>query len=185
MNEPLVVLAALLLLPIIPAFLLFKALPSSATVDGPLAGLTVKLGGAFGGYVALTVFMALFFAEKIQEPKATYREWEISGPVVVDGDSGMAMVRARAVPPIMQVESGTFFMRTWMPDDRRPNLVFEARDYETQNINLAQYEQEKKVDIDKDRGVIVFKQPIVLKKSARPYVAASAAAAIPVPEGGS
>ncbi len=182
MNEPLVVLAALLLLPIIPAYLLFKMLPSSATVDGPMAGLTVKLGGAFGGYVALTVFMAVFFAKNIQAPKATYREWEISGPVRLDGDAGTATIKAKAVPPIMQVESTTFFMRTWMPDDRRPSLVFEAPGYETLNIDLAVYEREKKVSIDEAKASIVFKEPIVLKRPTKPY--SPTVAAVPVAEGG-
>ena len=63
MNE-LVVLTAIVMLPLIPAFLLFKLLPSRAVVKGPLAGLDVSLGGAFGGYVALTVFVATFFANE-------------------------------------------------------------------------------------------------------------------------
>jgi len=33
-------------------------------VKGPLAGLNVSLCGAFGGYVALAVFAATFFASK-------------------------------------------------------------------------------------------------------------------------
>lgn len=39
-----------LLLPLIPAFVLFRFLPSAANVEGPFKGLTIKLGGAFAGY---------------------------------------------------------------------------------------------------------------------------------------
>jgi uncharacterized membrane protein len=60
--DDLVLLSAVVLLPLIPAFLLFKLLPSRAVVKGPLAGMNVSLGGAFGGYVALAVFVATFFA---------------------------------------------------------------------------------------------------------------------------
>ena len=49
------VLAALLLLPLIPAFLLYKFLPSKTNVTGPFKGLNLKLTGAFGGYFLLVV----------------------------------------------------------------------------------------------------------------------------------
>ena len=36
--------------PIVPAYLLFKALPSTAIVTGLLHGFKIDLGGAFAGY---------------------------------------------------------------------------------------------------------------------------------------
>jgi hypothetical protein len=52
-------LTIIILLPVIPAFLLFKALPSSdADLSGPLKGFTIKLKGAFAGYFA-TVLLIL------------------------------------------------------------------------------------------------------------------------------
>ena len=38
------------LLPLVPAYLLFRALPSQAEISGPFKGMTVKLGGAFAAY---------------------------------------------------------------------------------------------------------------------------------------
>jgi len=49
------VLAAVLLLPLIPAFLLYKFLPSKTSVSGPFKGLNLKLTGAFGGYFLLVL----------------------------------------------------------------------------------------------------------------------------------
>ena len=49
------VLAAVLLLPLIPAFLLYKFLPSKTSVAGPFKGLNLKLTGAFGGYFLLVL----------------------------------------------------------------------------------------------------------------------------------
>src|SRR5450432_330204 len=49
------VLAAVLLLPLIPAFLLYKFLPSRTNVSGPFKGLNLKLTGAFGGYFLLVL----------------------------------------------------------------------------------------------------------------------------------
>lgn len=49
-------LAAILILPIIPAYILYKFLPASDTdVSGPYKGLNVKLKGAFAGYFLLVI----------------------------------------------------------------------------------------------------------------------------------
>ena len=56
------VLAAVLLLPLIPAFLLYKFLPSRTSVGGPFKGLNIKLTGAFGGYFLLVITaIGIFF----------------------------------------------------------------------------------------------------------------------------
>ena len=50
------VLAAILLIPIIPAYILYKFLPASETdVSGPYKGLSLKLKGAFAGYFLLVI----------------------------------------------------------------------------------------------------------------------------------
>lgn len=55
-------LAAILLLPLVPAFLLYKFLPSRTNVSGPFKGLSIKLTGAFGGYFLLVLTaVAVFF----------------------------------------------------------------------------------------------------------------------------
>ena len=49
-------LAAIMLVPIIPAYVLYKYLPASDTdVSGPFKGLSVKLKGAFAGYFLLVL----------------------------------------------------------------------------------------------------------------------------------
>ena len=49
-------LAAILLVPIIPAYILYKFLPASETdVSGPYQGLSLKLKGAFAGYFLLVI----------------------------------------------------------------------------------------------------------------------------------
>lgn len=54
-NTFLYVLAAILLLPLIPAFLLYKFLPSKTNVSGPFKGLSLRLTGAFAGYFLLVL----------------------------------------------------------------------------------------------------------------------------------
>src|SRR6185436_18365996 len=61
-NTFIYVLAAVLLLPLIPAFLLYKFLPSKTNVSGPFKGLNLKLTGAFGGYFLLVLIaVGVFF----------------------------------------------------------------------------------------------------------------------------
>ena len=63
-------LAAILLLPLFPAYILYKFLPASETdVSGPYKGLSVKLKGAFAGYFLLvlvaTALQYLFMGNKL------------------------------------------------------------------------------------------------------------------------
>jgi hypothetical protein len=49
-------LAAILLLPVIPAYIIYKFLPAGETdVSGPYQGLSLKLKGAFAGYFLLVI----------------------------------------------------------------------------------------------------------------------------------
>lgn len=57
-------LAAILFLPILPAYVIYKFLPASDTdVSGPYQGLSLKLKGAFAGYFLLVIVgLALQYA---------------------------------------------------------------------------------------------------------------------------
>jgi hypothetical protein len=63
-----------ILLPIIPAILLFKFLPSTGSVSGPFHGLEIKLGGAFGGYFLLV--LVIYFGPR---PTPPYEVWTLKG----------------------------------------------------------------------------------------------------------
>jgi hypothetical protein len=72
--------AAITVLPLLPAYILFKYLPASATVTGQpsvMRGLKVKFGGAFGAYIV--VFFALWHGFDIDQPH--YRTWTVTGQV--------------------------------------------------------------------------------------------------------
>lgn len=75
-------LGLVILLPMIPAFVLFKALPGTADVSGPLQGLNIKLGGAFAGYFALLVLV--FSTHNIWNPVPAGQVWEVSGTLVAE-----------------------------------------------------------------------------------------------------
>ena len=77
LSLPFALLAGVILLPLIPAFIIFKLLPASADVSGPFQGFEIKLGGAFGAYFALVV-LVLFTKNGIWDPPAPVT-WTIHG----------------------------------------------------------------------------------------------------------
>lgn len=153
MNE-LLVLTAIVMLPLIPAFLLFKLLPSRAVVKGPLAGLNVSLGGAFGGYVALTVFVATFFANSIDKPTALHVHGTLQFP---DGERP-PVVTCDVHPPAFRTVGARDF-ELEMDDGRLPVLVFTAEGYDSVPVYLD------KVAKKNENGGIELAQPVVFKKS--------------------
>jgi hypothetical protein len=78
-----VILTLVIMLPIIPAFLLFKALPSRANASGPFHGLEIKLGGAFAGYFVLVILVIaeLPRMRSFIEPQ-TAQVWTVEGHLV-------------------------------------------------------------------------------------------------------
>lgn len=104
------IIAGILIIPLIPAFVIYKFLPSKTVVKGPFKGLNVNLTGAFGGYFLLVIISlgftyfslnnamksALMEAEaknaklnlglnqlknEILGEKAKFQSWEISGSI--------------------------------------------------------------------------------------------------------
>ena len=86
----LVLLAVWVALPLLPAILIYRLFPNNPlVVSGPLAGLTIKTGGAFGAY--LLIFLI------IKSPVDTTKDfiggamrpyWEINGEVSLVDNSG-------------------------------------------------------------------------------------------------
>lgn len=74
-------LAIILLLPLIPAYLLFKLLPSNAVVNGPLQGLRIDLSGAFAAYFALVVLVLSTHSVWNPPPPPASQVWTVSGRV--------------------------------------------------------------------------------------------------------
>lgn len=185
-DYKLVILSAIVLLPLIPAYLLFKALPSSGTVEGPLAGLKVKLGGAFGGYVALTVFIAVTFGGDLLHPG--YRQWRVQGalrfaPGELPGD-----VVCTLSPEQLPITVDTFDFSIPIIEGREPTLYFKAPGYMPMVVPLApDAPTGSRFQIKRDPASarLIFQQPITMeKKAALPQYGSTAQTAQPVSTGG-
>ena len=100
MFSDLTYIAVVVLVPLIPAFLLYKFLPHGRTeVGGPFKGLDIKLSGAFAGYflVVLIVTSLVVFLIKTKPvapcpvcptpPATQYEVYTVTGKVDLEGDS--------------------------------------------------------------------------------------------------
>ncbi|WP_407149360.1 hypothetical protein [Bradyrhizobium sp. ORS 86] len=86
----LALLAVWVLVPLIPAVLIYNRFPNAPLVaNGPLAGLTINTGGAFAAYlIILLVITPLVFSAKDYIHEATRPYWEIRGELVLLDETG-------------------------------------------------------------------------------------------------
>lgn len=182
MSFDFVNLSLVVLVPLVPAYLLFKALPASAEVSGPLQGLNIKLGGAFAGYFALVVLV--LSTHSIWNPPLPYQVWEVNGKVVDEHGHpwpGLNMTNFELTPDSFRASPDGGFKLSFytMPGQsgevRFPALTFAYPEYEARTIVLDPADPEfgKQSSADKrdlERHVIRL-QPIQIQKMA-PYLPA-------------
>ncbi|MCU1245878.1 MAG: hypothetical protein JWN02_1788 [Acidobacteria bacterium] len=160
MNN-LVVLSALVLLPMIPAYLLFKLLPSRAVVGGPLAGMNVSLGGAFGGYFVVMIFLATQYGSMIFRP--TVRVWHVTGRVQLAANDSDHDVHGTVFPPLVAVGvDKSFDILVPVADGQEmPKIALQAKDYELRTVDLSVIDTKY---VDKSNNRITLHEPIVMQK---------------------
>lgn len=103
MTSPgnLLFLAVAVLLPLVPAYILYRVLPAESQVEGPWQGLRIKLGGAFAGY--FLVFITLLSFSLVLP---TYEVWTVRGQVQLsdrDARFSPATLRFAIEPPALRV----------------------------------------------------------------------------------
>jgi hypothetical protein len=178
-----------ILLPIIPAFILYKFLPASADVSGPFYGLEIKLGGSVAIYFLLVLI--IYFGPR---PKAAYEVWTVKGKIQ-DRDGGSLSqdkinlnIQPRTVDYIQ--DEGTFEMdilvkRGQSGQSKFPKLLVEwqpAQAFGNATVHLDPSDQvfaAKKYNMnvnDKWREITIT-DPIVLEQKIpeKPYAPAQPA----------
>jgi len=145
MTDELVIITFTILLPITPAYILYKALPARANVSGPFKGLNIQLSGAFAGYFLLVL---LIFGFHYSQPKKNlYEVWEVEGQLKADhgGSVGEKTVLSLLPPNINMRPDGRFnVLIATMPGInggiKFPQLHIEHPDYQTVDIDLNEVE---------------------------------------------
>jgi len=180
-----------ILLPVVPALLLYKLLPSTADVSGPFHGMQIKLSGAFAGYFLL-VLVILFWPR----PKAAYEVWTVKGQIqdqngtVLPQDKVNLNIQPRSIDYIQ--DEGTFEMdilvkRGQSGQAKFPTLLVEwqpAQPFGNAPVHLDPSNQlfgkKYKLKIDDKLREITITEPIVLEKKI-PEAAYAPAEAAPQP----
>lgn len=117
------------LVPLIPAVIMFKAFPESKVQgSGPFAGMEWKLGGAFGGYIL--VLLILLGAMKINDEPPADEVWTVRGQLLADKPISPNLLKVSTMPTDFNVSGdGTFDFklvgRRKGQQLRFPRLVFD------------------------------------------------------------
>lgn len=137
-----VLYAALLLLPLVPAYVIYKNFPARTNLNGAFFGFTLKAGGAFAGYLALFLFLILpkqnmvnsgeRIISSIQQPA-----WKISADVGFknrlnqddDPNSYIDNLSFETSPELL--EHRTQHITMWVPDKagELPQVILTAGKY--------------------------------------------------------
>jgi len=121
-------LLIVILIPIIPAYLLFKKLKSSAEASGPISPIkefTVKFGGAFAGY--FPIFLLLYFKlpHQFTQNDIPTDVWLITG-TVTDAATHKKIQNSEALHLTLQPSSTVpnAKVNLWLPTTKRPGTEY-------------------------------------------------------------
>ena len=167
------------LLPLVPAYLLFRALPSQAEISGPFKGMTVKLGGAFAAY--FLVFFVLWSGLNVEVERFHYHTWTANGSVAFP-NGGDAAVNKNDItcymrPPELHVQGdGSFQFEIPVKEDINgapewPQLSMEIGGFIPAIVHLYHPTQTPrygvtvvKEDYDAKNRTISLTEPIVFRQ---------------------
>ena len=177
MND-LVLITFTILLPLIPSYILYKALPAETTVEGPFQGLVIKLSGAFASYFLLVLVLIGFISSRPQPVSNRYDLWQLTGKIK-GGQDGAPIdpqrLRLSLVPANQTVtEDGRFDIQIapevvekgkW----KFPTLVINHPDFQTVTVDLNEVrpgfgQQVKKILMDASTKEVKIDDPIALQK---------------------
>lgn len=137
-------LVLIILLPLAPAFLLFKTLPGGAFVNGPLKGFDINLSGAFAGYFVLVLL--LFSTMPLWKPEEKpQQDWTVTGTIQYEGGNPeelSSQTRILLIPPeYSEKRDGSFVVNFKLPKGVQkndlPNLAIDVPGYQLVQIPLS------------------------------------------------
>lgn len=184
-TENLIYIAAAILLPLFPAYILYKSLPARTSVKGPFQGLNIKLSGAFGGYflLVLVIFGFIFSSPRkpiVQQIIKPYEVYKVEGLINIREKKHIEQLSLSILPSgLTMIPNGTFdfvipVRHEQMGTEEFPSLVIDHPEYETETVELREEslsERSYSIEYDKDNKVIRITGGIQLKRKdeARPY----------------
>ena len=176
-------LSFILIVPILPAYLMFKVLPGTGNVHGKLRGLEIKLGGAFAGYFAL-VLLVVSELPKIKaalaSPPPTTQVWEVEGQVMDEGNKEaiepLTPEDIKIDPAVLKFNNGGWFRATiaTYPGTSGqgiefPKLFLSHKGYGDKRIDLNPAKTNQEILVSDEQNHSIKLQPIMLKKPEKSY----------------
>lgn len=110
-----------ILVPMVPAIVLFKVIPSDASANGPLFGLRWKLGGSFAGYVFVLLASNLFFISDIKKAILDKQSAELARAQQDLGEPWTIVGHIKKSDSLLKVTDALF---TTQPPDLTPRNDF-------------------------------------------------------------
>jgi len=173
------------LLPIVPAAILFKMFPDSkVAVSGPLQNLTLNATGAFAAYI-VTVALGYFLVQNIKEQIDDLNEkvWTVSVPIQLQDRNGKTISAGNGITDDTVLDfiehlyrpSGPNLYITVPIDGKKWRTIAVSKTgFETNSVPLQELMDENdhsKVEINAAERTIKVRQALVLKQvSTTPYV---------------
>jgi hypothetical protein len=169
MNNLLTILAVMIV-PIIPTYFLFKKLNSRATLKGKIDATLLKevefsMGGALAGYYLIAAGALIYLEWKRTHP--VDEVWQVQGALKFadqDAELSITNVQAYFTPPSYQpLADGHFDMHIVVPvkHDRPefPSITFQHPRYRPAVLHLSPQQ------IDDELKIITVSDTIILKKA--------------------
>jgi hypothetical protein len=196
MVERMLILIIIVIVPMIPAFILYKFLPSETSADGPFRGLNIQLTGAFAGYFIVLVFMGGFFFTIPSKGGEEHESWIIEGKITLEqGQFKKDSITLAIKPPDERITTdGRFTLRgVIFPKSEyreKPSLVIHKSGYDIKSLFLEEDSMQRPnsegygITFSKKENKTIIKigRPIILKKTPQkgPYSAEKGTTATPI-----
>jgi len=177
-----ILLAFLVLVPIVPAYLLYKLLPSTSDVQGTFRGMGIKLTGAFGGYFALVFLLIWQLPQIVAAVSPPIQVWDVQGQVVDETGSGIEPLSPgdiRVEPRALVLGQGGWFQTTVTTQVSKtgqgvkfPELFVGHTGYIDVPVDLSKPSEgagASMQDVRDEQNHFLKLKTITLKKPATPY----------------
>ena len=145
----LVLISFVVLLPLTPAYILYKALPSKAKASGPFKGLNIQLSGAFAGYFLLVMLVTGFIMSRPRPLDPRHEVWRLSGNIKVDNtwtEADLAKLQISLIPGNQRVYPNGDFEILVAPEVgegntlKFPKLLIRQDGYQNVTVDLDKAE---------------------------------------------
>ena len=165
MNDIIIYSILIILLPIVPAYILYTLIPDSASpkddsVEGSYQGLNIRLKGAFAAYFLLALMLSGFINFRLSHD-SEYEYWTVEGAVDVSSAGDPGQITFSIEPPDLQkYPNGKFIIKN-VPIRKagnRTSTLILSRVYDGRRIDeVVDLEEEKKPYEQAKKYAVSFK----------------------------